>query len=122
MDCSSGKESASRNNLDNHGKRAIHAWYVGVFDSQRAEAKRIRDDPAREKQEGIQGQWQLDSPFREILEQASRNEDMGCSSVMRKVNIAVRDSRWKDLKEECRVKGKSSEWPQEQYVKLTRRW
>ena len=46
------------------------------FTLKRAEAKRIRDDAAREKQEGIQGQWQQESPFREILEQAGRNEDM----------------------------------------------
>ena len=41
--------------------------------SKRAETKRIRDDAAREKQEGIQGQWQQKSPFREIL---SRLEEM----------------------------------------------
>ena len=42
------------------------------FTLERAEAKRIRDDAAREKQEGIQGQWQQESPFREILDQARR--------------------------------------------------
>ena len=68
------------------------------FTLRRAEAKRIRDDTAREKQEGIQGQWQQESPFREILEQARRNEDMGCGSeVMRKGFIAIRDSRWEYL-------------------------
>ena len=29
---------------------------------------------------------------------------------MRKGNIAVRDSRWEEFKEECRAKEKSSEW------------
>ena len=77
----------------------------------RAEAKRIRDDAAREKQEGIQGQWQQESPFREVLEQARRNKYMGCSSeVIRKGCVAGKDSRWQDFKEECKVKGKSSEW------------
>ena len=61
----------------------------------RTEAKRIRDDAAREKQEGIQGQWQQESPFREILEHARRDEDMGCSSEsMRRNYLAIRDSRW----------------------------
>ena len=79
------------------------------FTLKRAEAKRIRDDAAREKQEGVQSQWQQESPFREILEQARRNEDVGCSSeVVRKGFFAIRDSRWEDFKEECRVKGKSS--------------
>ena len=42
------------------------------FTPKRAEAKRIRDDAAREKQEGIQGQWQQGSPFREIVEHAQK--------------------------------------------------
>ena len=50
------------------------------FSLERDEAKRIRDDAAREKQEGIQGQWQQESPLREILEHARRNEDVECSS------------------------------------------
>ena len=29
---------------------------------------------------------------------------------MRNGYIAIRDVRWEDFKEECRVKGKSSEW------------
>ena len=84
MEGSRGEEGTPRKNLENHVKRAIRTWCVGVFFSlKRAEAK--RDDAAREKQEGMQGQWQQESPFREVLEQARRNEDMGCSSeVVRK--------------------------------------
>ena len=94
MESSRGEEGTSWKNLENHGKRAVHAWYVGVFYPQNSISKRIRDDTAREKQEGIQDQWQQESPFREILEQARRNEDMGCGSeVMRKGFIAIRDSR-----------------------------
>ena len=33
------------------------------FILKRAEAQRIRDDAVWEKQEGIQGQWQQESPF-----------------------------------------------------------
>ena len=51
------------------------------FTLKRAEAKRIRDDAAWKNQEGIHGQWQQESPLREIL----ANEDVGRSSeVMRK--------------------------------------
>ena len=39
---------------------------------ERAEAKRILEDASRERQEGIQGQWQQESLSREILEQARR--------------------------------------------------
>ena len=81
------------------------------FTIQRAEGKRIRDDAAGEKQEGIQGQWQQESPFREILEKARRHEDMGCSSeILRKGHFAIRDSRWEEFEEECREILKSSEW------------
>ena len=34
----------------------------------------------------------------------------------------MRDSRWEDFREECRVNGKLCEWAQEQYVKLAKRW
>ena len=123
MGSSRGEEGAAWKNLENHGKRATHAWFVGVFDPQKGRGEEDSRDAAREKQEGIQGQWQQESFFREILEQTRRNEDTGCSSeVMRKGFVATRDSMWYDFNEECRVKGMSSECPKEQCVKLTRRW
>ena len=69
------------------------------FIRKRVEAKKIRDDAAREKQEGIQGQWQQESPFRDILEHARSNEDMVCSSeIMRRSYFATRDSGWEEFK------------------------
>ena len=50
--------------MENHGKRAIHAWYVEYFTLKRTEAKRIRDDAAGEARRNT---WQQESPFREIL-------------------------------------------------------
>ena len=80
-------------------------WSISLL--KRAEAKRIRDDAAREKQEGIQGQWQRESPVRKILEHARRNEDVGCrAEIMRRSYHAMRDSRWLELKEECIEKKK----------------
>ena len=79
------------------------------FTLNRAEAKRIRDDAAREKQEGISGQWQQEYSSREILEDARRNEDMVCSSeILRRSYLAIRDSRCEEIQEECIEKGKSS--------------
>ena len=67
------------------------------FTLRRAEAKKIRDDAAGDAR--IQGQWQQVFPFRKSLEQARRNEDVGCSAeVVRKGFFATR------------AKGKSSEW------------
>ena len=38
------------------------------------------DDASRERQEGIQGQWQQESPLTEALEQVRGNAVMGCGS------------------------------------------
>ena len=49
-----------------------HEQFINVvweyFTLNRAEAKKILKDAVREGQEGIQGQWQQESPFREVLE------------------------------------------------------
>ena len=67
-------------------------WVYFTFE--RAEANWIRDDAAREKREGIQGQWQEESPFRDILEHARRNES---SEILRRSYFAIRDIRWEEL-------------------------
>ena len=41
------------------------------FTLKRAEAMKIREDAARERQAGIQGRWQQESLFIEVLEQVS---------------------------------------------------
>ena len=80
------------------------------FILRRAEAKKILEAAARERQEGMQGQWQQESSFREILEQAGSrgNVDLGCGAQMlRKGCIATRDGSWEEFKEGCRGKGNS---------------
>ena len=46
-----------------------------------AEVKKILEDASREQQDGMQGQWQQQSPFR-ILEQVRGHADVGCGSQM----------------------------------------
>ena len=59
----------------------------------RAEAKRIRDDAARESRNTRSVAAGVS--FREILEHARRNEDVECrSEIMRRSYFAIRDSRW----------------------------
>ena len=48
MAMESGEHGTSWKNLENHGKRAIHAWYVGVFFSQQGRGEEVRDDAAGE--------------------------------------------------------------------------
>ena len=73
------------------------------FTLKSAEAKKILEGAARERQEGTQGQWQQESPFREILEQVRGNVDMGCSAqMMRKSCITTRESIRMDFRENAR--------------------
>ena len=44
------------------------------FTLERAEVRKILADASREKQEGIQGQRQQESPFREVLEQVKQKK------------------------------------------------
>ena len=90
-----------------------------------AEAKKILEDAARERQEGILGQWQQESPFRKVLEQVKGNLDMGCGAqMMRKSYIVTRDGSWEEFKERHKAKEKSSGWTlekiREAYEKVAR--
>ena len=55
--------------LENDGKRTICTWDVEYFLQERNKVTRFRELAEEEKQAGIQGQWQLESPARENLEQ-----------------------------------------------------
>ena len=69
----------------------------------KAEVKKILENASRERHEGIQGQWQQESPFREVLEQVRGNVDLGCGAQMvRTGSIAMRDGSWEEFKEGCR--------------------
>ena len=48
----------------------------------RASAKAVLADAEKEKQEGIQGKWQLETPFNEVLAHTrkKKNSDMSCNA------------------------------------------
>ena len=48
------------------------------FTLKRAGARKIPADIDQEKHEGKQGQWQQESPFKEVLEQVERCADTDC--------------------------------------------
>ena len=65
--------------------RGMWEYYI----LRRAWARRILADAAREKQEGIQGQWQPESPFKEVLEQVKKKCGYRLQSqTMRRASIA----------------------------------
>ena len=81
------------------------------FTHRRAEVKKILADASRERQEGIQGQWQQASSFREILEQVRGNAGVGCrSQMMRRGYLAMRDGSWEEFKERYWEEEESPEW------------
>ena len=68
-------------------------------------------DAAKEVQEGIQGQWQQESPFKEVLEQVKEYSDTDCNAyMMRRAYKVVNTGNWESFKEEFQGKGKFSEW------------
>ena len=54
------------------------------FCQERARVKRFREEAEEERQTGIQGQWQLESPAREYLEQAKCCDDTDWTHRMMK--------------------------------------
>ena len=73
------------------------------FTLKRAWEKKILADAAQEKQEGIQGQWQQESPFKEVLEQAKRNADTDCNAqIMCRAYNAKKSGNWESFTEELR--------------------
>ena len=63
------------------------------------------------KQEGTQGQWQQESPFKEVLEQVKRTTDADCNAqIMRRAQNAKKSGHWESFKEEFRKEGKLWGW------------
>ena len=58
----------------------------------RAGARKVLADAAQEKQERIQGQWQQESPFKEVLQHVERNADTDCNAqIMRRAHIQCKE-------------------------------
>ena len=81
------------------------------FTFKRAWAKKVLADAAKEKQEGIQGQWQQEPPFKEVREQVKWYSDTNCDAYMvRRAYHAEKSGNWEGFEEEFRNKSKFSEW------------
>ena len=84
---------------------SIFCGLCEYFTLKRAKAKKILEDAVREGQEGTQGQWQQESPFREVLEQVRGHVDMRCSTqIIRKSFIAIRDDSWEEFRKDAEKK------------------
>ena len=81
------------------------------FLQERSRAKRFRELAEEEKQAGIQGQWQQESPAREYLEQVKCCHDTDCNEPMMKQGFtAIKSGIGKNTKTPSERKMKASEW------------
>ena len=64
-----GKEGVVEKNVENDGKEPYLRGIWKHFSSERSKAKKFRQLADEERQAGIQGQWQQESPATENLEQ-----------------------------------------------------
>ena len=118
------KKAYRRGNVENIGNEQFIRGRRECFTLRRAEAKNILEDATRERQEGIQGQWQQESPFREILEHVRGNVDMGCGlQMMRKGFFANKGWQLERVQRRMqRKKGSHQNGPSREYAMLTRKW
>ena len=78
---------------------------------ERARVRQFRELAEKEKQAGIQGQWQLESPAKEYLEEVKRGDDNNCTDKMMKKGFTARKSGdWKEYKSIFRAGVKATEW------------
>ena len=89
----------------------VFAQHVGALHCQKRRAKAVLADAETEKQEGIQGKWQMESPFREVLEQIKKSSDVSCNAyLVRRAHYAGKSGDWEGCQKAHRDKGESSEW------------
>ena len=83
------------------------------FSCERSKAKKFRELADEEKQAGIQGQWQQESPAKEYLEQVKWYlEQVKCchDTDMKKGFTVLENGTWEENEGTFRKKMKASEW------------
>ena len=70
------------------------------FTIKRAWTEKVLADAEKQKQEGIQGNWQMESPFKEELELVKRSSDLSCNAyLMRRAYHAGKSGNWEGHEE-----------------------
>ena len=71
----------------------------------------MREEAEEERQAGIQGQWQLESPAREYLEQVKCYSGTDCTHrMMMQGFLDLESGDWEEYKNTFRNEVKGSEW------------
>ena len=95
--------------MENAGKRPQEMWEY--FSLGRVKAKKFMKDAETAKQEGIQGQWQRESPAKEYLEQVESSVDTDCTPQDDEIRIfCVKGGDWEEYKSIFKVEIRATEW------------
>ena len=79
--------------------------------SKKGMEQRSLERAEEERQAGTQGQWQLESPDKEYLEQVKRGDDTCCTErMMKKGFTALKSGDWEEYKGMFREEAKATEW------------
>ena len=94
-----GKEGVSGKNMEKMtGKEPYLRGMWEHCSCERSKAKKFRQLADEEKQAGIQGQWQRESPAREYLEQVKCCHDTDCNETMMKRGFtALKNGTWEEF-------------------------
>ena len=77
---------------------------------ERSGVKKLREDAEKERQAGIQGQWQHGSPARKSLEQVKCCSDTDCTPrMMKQAFLALKGGDWEEYKSIFRTEVKATE-------------
>ena len=82
------------------------------YSGERTRVKKFRESAEKERQEGIQGQWQRESPAREYLEQVKSRPDTDCTARMMKQDFfALKSGDWEEFKKNTlSTEAEATEW------------
>ena len=81
------------------------------FCQERNRVKRFRELAEEGNQAGIQGQWQLESPAKEYLEQVKCFDETDCIHTMMKQGfVTLKSGDWEEFKSTFRTEVKATEW------------
>ena len=78
---------------------------------ERLRVMKFREDAEKERQAGIQGQWQHEAPAREYLEQVKCCNDTDCTHrMMKQALLALKGRNWEEYRSIFRTEAKATEW------------
>ena len=97
--------------MEHFGKDQFIQMMWEYFCLERVKAKKFLKNAEKGKHEGIQGQWQQESPAKEILEQVKSSADTDSTpEMMRFGYCAMKDGTWEECTRIFKAEVSSTDW------------